>query len=60
MAKMSFVAAEAGEWPSCPHCKREIREIKYRRPRLSVSGTASAVTVFWCPHCKAVLSASTL
>ncbi|MHC1768967.1 MAG: hypothetical protein AB9869_32570 [Verrucomicrobiia bacterium] len=52
--KIKFTEGKENEWPICPACKKELREIKYKR-----RGWLSTLTAFWCPHCRAFLSAST-
>jgi hypothetical protein len=52
--KMQFVEARNDEWPICPSCKKELREIRYR-----ARGWLTTLTVFWCPYCRALLSTST-
>lgn len=51
--KMQLHEAADDEWPICPHCKKELRELKHRK-----RGWLITVTVFWCPHCRCLLSTS--
>ena len=53
-AKINFVEARDDEWPLCPSCKKELREIRFRK-----RGWLTTLTVFWCPHCRSLLSTST-
>ena len=53
-AKVKFTKAQDYEWPICPSCKQEIRELKYKQ-----RGWLTSVTVFWCPHCRSLVSTST-
>jgi hypothetical protein len=53
-AKLSYTEAKEDEWPICPYCKQELRELKFRR-----RGWLTSVTAFWCPHCRCLLSTST-
>ena len=52
--KMRFAEAKEDEWPVCPWCKKELRELKYKS-----RGWLATWTVFWCPHCRSLLSTST-
>jgi transposase-like protein len=52
-AKVSFTEAGYDEWPVCPWCKQEIREIKFKR-----RGWFNLLTAFWCPNCRSLLSTS--
>lgn len=51
--KVELTKAKEDEWPVCPWCNQEIRELKFKE-----RGWLTDVTVFWCPHCLAVLSIS--
>ncbi len=51
--KMNYTEAGEAEWPLCPACKKELREIKYKN-----RGWLTTLTAFWCPHCRTLLSAS--
>ncbi len=53
-AKLKFTKAREEEWPVCPSCKQELREVKYKQ-----RGWFTSITAFWCPHCRALLSMST-
>ncbi len=50
---MQFNEAADEEWPICPHCRKELRELKHRK-----RGWLVTLTVFWCPHCRCLLSTS--
>jgi glutaredoxin len=52
--KITYTKARDAEWPLCPYCKKELREIMYKQ-----RGWLSAMTTFWCPHCRSLLSTST-
>jgi len=52
-AKVTFAEAREDEWPICPACKKELRELKFKR-----RGWLTSITVFWCPHCRTLLSTS--
>lgn len=51
--KVAFIEASKDEWPICPHCRKELKDIKYKK-----RGWLSVLTVFWCPHCRSLLSTS--
>jgi hypothetical protein len=51
--KVQFVEAGGNEWPLCPHCKKELRQMMFRK-----RGWLAVLTVFWCPHCKCLLGTS--
>jgi hypothetical protein len=51
--KIEFQAATDDEWPICPECKKELRDIKFKK-----RGWLTSMTVFWCPYCRCVLSVS--
>ena len=53
-AKVAFTEATENEWPICPSCKKELRELKFKR-----RGWLTSITVFWYPHCLCLLSTST-
>ncbi len=53
-AKFKFTEANDEEWPLCPSCKKELREIRFRK-----RGWLTTLIVFWCPHCRSLLSTST-
>ena len=53
-AKVAFTEATENEWPIYPACKKELRELKFKR-----RGWLTSITVFWCPHCLCLLSTST-
>lgn len=53
-ARLNFIEAPEDEWPQCPSCKKDLRDIKYKK-----RGWLTTLTVFWCPHCRTFLSAST-
>ena len=53
-AKVEFTKVEGDEWPKCPYCKKELRQIKYKQ-----RDWLTDITVFWCPHCGCLLSVST-
>ncbi len=53
-AKLTYTEAKEDEWPICPHCRKELREFKFKR-----RGWLTSITAFWCPHCRCLLSAST-
>lgn len=50
---LEFIEAGPNDWPKCPHCEKEVRQVIYRK-----RGFLSRMLLFWCPHCKAVLGAS--
>ncbi len=52
--KLKFTEAEAHEWPICPWCKKEIKEIKFKQ-----RGWLSSTTAFWCPYCRSLLGTAT-
>ena len=52
-AKINFTEAKEDEWPICPFCKQELKEIRYKK-----RGWISTLTAFWCPYCRSLLSAS--
>jgi len=54
MRKVAYRKAEAEEWPICPHCQEEIREIVYKD-----RGWLNSTCAFWCPNCRSLLSIST-
>ncbi len=43
-AKLKFLEAKEDEWPVCPSCKKELRELKYKQ-----RGWLSSITTFWWP-----------
>ncbi len=51
--KLEFIKAGDDEWPTCPSCKKELREIKYKE-----RGFFTSLTVFWCPYCRCLLGTS--
>ncbi|HNQ87553.1 MAG TPA: hypothetical protein PKM73_02835 [Verrucomicrobiota bacterium] len=51
--KVELTEAMEQEWPVCPHCKKELRELKFRK-----RGWLTTLMVFWCPHCRSLLSTS--
>ena len=53
-AKLTFTEVKGEEWPICPSCKKELREIKFKK-----RGVFTSITVFWCPHCRVLLGTST-
>ena len=53
-AKLAYSEAREDEWPICPVCKKELRELKFKR-----RGWLTSITAFWCPHCRCLLSTST-
>jgi hypothetical protein len=53
-AKIKFTEVTGEEWPVCPACKKELREIKYKH-----RGVFTSMTAFWCPHCRCLLGTST-
>jgi hypothetical protein len=53
-AKIKFTEIKEDEWPICPSCKKELREVKYKQ-----GGWVSTWAAFWCPHCRCLLSVST-
>jgi hypothetical protein len=52
--RITFTKGKDDEWPVCPSCKHELKEIKYKK-----RGWIAVMTTFWCPHCRSLLSAST-
>jgi hypothetical protein len=52
--KIKFTEVKEDEWPICPSCKKELREIKYKQ-----RGWVSTWAAFWCPYCRCLLSVST-
>ncbi len=52
--KITFTKARDDEWPVCPFCKKELKEVRYK-----TRGWLTMWTVFWCPYCRALLSTST-
>lgn len=52
-ARIKFTEATENEWPICPCCKKELREIKFKG-----RGWLTSLTAFWCPHCKTLLGTS--
>jgi formamidopyrimidine-DNA glycosylase len=53
-AKVNFTEARDDEWPLCPSCQKELREIRFKK-----RGWLTTLMVFWCPHCRSLLSTST-
>jgi hypothetical protein len=53
VAKVTFIEARDDEWPICPSCKKELKELKFRS-----RGWLKTITVFWCPYCRTLLSTS--
>ncbi len=53
MKKMQFEQAKEDEWPQCPYCHKEIRQIKFK-----TRGFFTSTAAYWCPHCKAILGLS--
>jgi hypothetical protein len=51
--KIEFIEAEENEWPRCPHCQKELRQIHYKK-----KGWLLTFAIYWCPHCRAVLGTS--
>jgi len=51
--KMRFIKAREDEWPTCPWCKKELNDLKYKD-----RGFLKNVTVYWCPHCGHLLGTS--
>jgi hypothetical protein len=51
--KIKFIEAREDEWPTCPTCKKELKEVRYKK-----RGWLTDLTVFWCPHCRAILGTS--
>lgn len=51
--KVTYRKATADEWPICPYCKRELKEIVHKE-----RGWITATSAFWCPHCRSLLSIS--
>jgi hypothetical protein len=51
--KIKFTEAREEEWPICPNCKQELKEIHFKR-----RGWLTTLTVFWCPYCRSLLSTS--
>ncbi len=52
--KINFTKAREDEWPICPFCKKDLKEIRYKQ-----RGFISTLTAFWCPHCRSLLGTST-
>ncbi len=50
---VKFIKAREEEWPICPQCKKELRELKYKQ-----RGWVRQLVVFWCPHCLCLLSSA--
>jgi hypothetical protein len=53
--QLNFTEGRPDEWPVCPSCRKELREIRFRK-----RGWLTVLTVFWCPYCRALLSTSTM
>ncbi len=54
MGKMSYTPIQdEDEWPICPYCNEEIKEMKYFEQTGIVR--LKVVRVFVCPHCMKVL-----
>jgi hypothetical protein len=51
--KIKFTKAREDEWPMCPYCKKDLKEIKYKQ-----RGWISTLTTFWCPQCRSLLGTS--
>ena len=41
------------EWPICPHCEKEMKEIRYFEQTGVIK--LKVIRIFVCPHCKKVL-----
>ena len=57
---MEYIKAEKTEYPICPFCEQELREVKFKDLRgKDPTGTGSffmrTKIIFFCPHCKKVL-----
>jgi hypothetical protein len=52
--RITYTKAEPTEWPTCPCCKKELKEILYKD-----RGWLNSMSAFWCPHCGSLLSIST-
>ncbi|MBP8304172.1 MAG: hypothetical protein KBE04_08615 [Phycisphaerae bacterium] len=52
-SKVTYRKAASDEWPICPHCKRELREIVHKE-----RGCFTSTGAFWCPHCRSLLGIS--
>ncbi len=52
--RINFIEAREDEWPICPACKKELKEIKFRK-----RGWIATWITFWCPHCRTLLGNST-
>jgi hypothetical protein len=51
--KFKFTEAREDDWPVCPHCKKELRDIPFK-----TRGWLKSIAAFWCPHCRSLLSIS--
>lgn len=51
--KVKYHEAGDDEWPVCPTCRKELREVKFKQ-----RGWLTSLMVIWCPHCRAVLGTS--
>jgi glutaredoxin len=51
MAKIKII--ETDSKPKCPYCKKELDAIEKK-----TKGWLTTMTIYMCPHCKAVLSIS--
>ena len=51
--KVTFIEAADDEWPLCPSCHKELREIKFKK-----RGWLTSSMIYWCPHCRALLGTS--
>ena len=54
MGKIEYTPIRSDdEWPLCPHCETEIKEIRYFEQTGVVR--MKVIRVFVCPHCKKVI-----
>jgi hypothetical protein len=59
MPKMDYTPIKDDDgWPICPHCEKEIREMKYFEQRRIIAKTV--FRLFVCPHCLKVLGIDTV
>jgi len=53
-SRIRLRTATPEEWPLCPYCKRQLKEIVHKE-----RGWLTTTSAFWCPHCGCLLSIAT-
>ena len=56
---MQYIQAEETEYPICPFCEQQLREVKFKN-LMGAGGfwIPNKKIIFFCPHCKKVLGNS--